>query len=86
MLNLPLFGSYERSLFDVEHLAQVADPENRDKLATMAVSRSNARAQFEANACVTEILSFVWRADNTLQLIRFTREGGAITVWDFGTL
>lgn len=86
MLRLPLTGSAVRDLFDIAHLAEVADPKNRAKLVTFREALSNARRAMEADKAVRSVVTFAFRANGELWLIKVGPRGGWKTLWNFGTL
>jgi len=85
-LALPLQGTALRELIDVQHLAEVADRANRDKLMTLVAARLSARQQMAADKAIRAIHMYVLMADGNLCLVRFGCRGGVKKLWTFGKL
>ena len=86
-LALPLSSSPLRQLFDVAHLAEMAAPENRFRLATLKDAKASARRTFEAAGRAARGVHAIYlAADGSLVLAYFGPRGGFRKLWNFGTL
>jgi hypothetical protein len=85
-LALPLQGTAVRELIDVQHLAQVADPANRQHLVGLVQARLAARQMLAADRAMRSITMYVLVANGDLCLYRFGCRGGQKKLWNFGAL
>ena len=83
-LSLPLSSSPLRSMFDVAHLAEMANPSNRAKLATFRQAVQSARAMISDG--VKSVNCICVTADGCLRLIQIGPRGGVKRLWNFGAL
>jgi hypothetical protein len=85
-LSLPLSDNPIRALFDVAHLAELADFANRSKLRGFRETILSARRIMTDDKTVRAVHSVCLRADGELWLIRVGPKGGCKKVWNFGKL
>ena len=83
MLTLPPRDSEIRTMFDMGHLAEIANPKNRaHMMPTLRDALNSASRMFEDKA-VKSINSICMTADGHIRLVRIGRRLGIKRLWDF---
>lgn len=83
---LPPAGSFAReAMGDIEHVAEVLDPRNIDKLPTFRAALSIAKKQLQNSAGAKRINIICIRADDERWLLSVGPRGGYRCLWNFGT-
>jgi hypothetical protein len=70
---------------DMEHVVDVLNPANLDRLQDFGAALRNARKAIAAEKAVKAINVICLRADDERWLIRVGKRGGWRRLWNFGT-
>jgi hypothetical protein len=70
---------------DMEHVVDVLNPANLDRLQDFGAALRNARKAIAAENAVKAINVICLRADDERWLIRVGKRGGWRKLWNFGT-
>lgn len=85
-LRLPPSDSPIRELIDLNQLASLSAPAERQKLPTLTQARELARRTFEADRAAKSVNILVLLMDGSLELVSYGPRGGRQTLWKFGQL